>query len=162
VQAFSQKSAEVVALELEAHCPKSSLSWPNFPGGRPERPINTGAADFFGLHLCLARKSCPLGRGREEGEELEFGEKGVEVCGHFGETRKQWSARGSERDLAETDGLEFAQDVGDFAGFTRGTPRYGEAGADPIRQEAPNLLFEQPLPEKPNQVWAGDISGPAN
>jgi len=56
----------------------------------------------------LGRKGCPLGRGCEEGEELEFGEKGVEVCGHFGETRKQGSARGSERDLAETDGLEFA------------------------------------------------------
>jgi len=135
VQAFSQKSAEVVALELEAHCPKSSLSWPNFPGGRPARPINTGAADFFGLHLCLGRKSGPLGRGCKEGEELEFGEKGVEVCGHFGMTRKQGSARDSDRDLAETDGLEFAQDAGDFAGLTRGTPLSGEAGADPIRQD---------------------------
>ena len=34
-------------------------------------------------------------------------------------------------------------------------PRTSDGRAD---KPSPNLLFEQPLPEKPNQVWAGDIT----
>ena len=72
------------------------IRYPNFPDGRPEGPINTEGPIFFGLQLCAGGEGGPLGRGGEEGQELEFGEKGVEVCGHFGEARKQWSAEGSD------------------------------------------------------------------
>jgi len=50
----------------------------------------------IGFALKRTMKGSPLGRGGEEGQELEFGEKGVEVRGHFGETRQQWSAGGSD------------------------------------------------------------------
>jgi len=41
--------------------------------------------------------------------------------------------------------LEFAQDAGDFAGFSGGSPLFGEAGADPIRQEADAHVVEDAL-----------------
>ena len=41
-----------------------------------------------------------------------------------------------EVDGAEADGLELAQDAGDFAGFAAEAPLAGEAGADPVGQKA--------------------------
>lgn len=38
--------------------------------------------------------------------------------------------------------MEFAQDAGDFAGFPGGSPLAGEAGADPISQEADAHVVE--------------------
>lgn len=58
--------------------------------------INTGVPDIFGLHLCLGGKGGPLGRGCEKGQELEFGEKGVEVGGDFGEASEGGAAGLSE------------------------------------------------------------------
>jgi hypothetical protein len=37
---------------------------------------------------------------------------------------------------AEADGLELAHDAGDFAGFATQAPLTGQAGADPVGQEA--------------------------
>jgi len=65
---------------------------PNFPGGRPERPIDTGAWRFFGLRLCFGRESRILGRGGEKGLEIDLGKQGVEVSGNFGETNQEWTA----------------------------------------------------------------------
>ena len=41
--------------------------------------------------------------------------------------------------------MEFAQDAGDFAGFSAGAPLAGEAGADPISQEADAHVVENAL-----------------
>ena len=40
--------------------------YPDFPSSRPERPINTSGAIFFGLRLCWFGVFCPGGRGSEE------------------------------------------------------------------------------------------------
>ena len=42
------------------------LAYPDFPSSRPERPINTSGAIFFGLRLCWFGVFCPGGRGGEE------------------------------------------------------------------------------------------------
>ena len=39
-------------------------------------------------------------------------------------------------DRAKTDGLQLAQDAGDFAGFPAQAPLAGESGADPVGEEA--------------------------
>jgi len=49
---------------------------------------------------------------------------------------RTWSPSVFEVDGAEADGLELAQDAGDFAGFVTQAPLAGEAGADPIGEEA--------------------------
>jgi len=48
-------------------------------------------------------------------------------------------------DGAEADGLELAQDTGDFAGFATEEPLAGEAGADPIGQEADAHVVDDAL-----------------
>jgi hypothetical protein len=40
--------------------------YPDFPSSRPERPINTSGAIFFGLRLCWFGLFGPGGRGGEE------------------------------------------------------------------------------------------------
>ncbi len=65
-----------------------------------------------------------------------MGELGVEIGGDFGDLLEDLETFVFEVDGAEADGLELAQDAGDFAGFATQAPLAGEAGADPIGQEA--------------------------
>ncbi len=60
---------------------------------------------------------------------------GVEVGGDFGDAFEDLESFVFEVDGAEADGLELAQDAGDFAGFATQAPLAGEAGADPVGQE---------------------------
>ena len=69
-------------------------------------------------------------------EEFEFGELGVEVGGDFGDLLEDLETWVFEVQGAEADGLELAQDAGDFAGFATQAPLAGEAGADPVGEEA--------------------------
>ncbi|GEM_PF-4556855 len=46
--------------------------------------------------MSFGGKGGPLGRGGEEGRELEFCEKSVEVSWHFGETGKETGEDGAE------------------------------------------------------------------
>ena len=61
---------------------------------------------------------------------------GVEVGGDFRDLFEDLESFIFEVDGAEADGLELAQDAGDFAGFATQAPLAGEAGADPVGQEA--------------------------
>jgi len=61
---------------------------------------------------------------------------GVEFGGDFGDLLEDLESFVFEVDGAEADGLELAQDAGDFAGFAIEAPLAGEAGADPVGQEA--------------------------
>ena len=61
---------------------------------------------------------------------------GVEFGGDFGDLLEDLESFVFEVDGAEADGLELAQDAGDFAGFATQAPLAGEAGADPVGQEA--------------------------
>jgi len=53
---------------------------------------------------------------------------GVEVGGDFGDLLEDLESSVFEVDGAEADGLELAQDAGDFAGFAAEAPLAGEAG----------------------------------
>jgi len=57
---------------------------------------------------------------------------GVDVDGDFGDLLEDLEVFVFEVDGAEADGLELAQDAGDFAGFATEAPLAGEAGADPV------------------------------
>ena len=65
-----------------------------------------------------------------------MGELGVEVGGDFGDLLEDFESFGFEVDGAEADGLELAKDAGDFTGFAAEAPLAGEAGADPVGEEA--------------------------
>ena len=65
-----------------------------------------------------------------------MGELGVEVGGDFGDLLEDLESFVFEVEGAEADGLELAQDAGDFAGFAVLAPLAGEACADPVGQEA--------------------------
>ena len=78
-------------------------------------------------------------------EEFEFGELGVEVGGDFGDLLEDLEAFVFEVDSAEADSLELAQNAGDFAGFATKAPLAGEAGADPIGQEADAHVVDDAL-----------------
>ena len=70
---------------------------------------------------------------------------GVEVGGDFGDLFKDLESFVFEVDGAEADGLELAQNAGDFAGFATQAPLAGEAGADPIGQEADAHVVDDAL-----------------
>ena len=70
---------------------------------------------------------------------------GVEVDGDFGDLLEDLESFVFEVDSAEADGLELAQDAGDFAGFATQTPLAGEAGADPVGQEADAHVVDDAL-----------------
>ena len=57
-----------------------------------------------------------------------MGELGVEVGGDFGDLLEDLESFVFQVDGAEADGLELAQDAGDFAGFATEAPLAGEAG----------------------------------
>ena len=61
---------------------------------------------------------------------------GVEIGGDFGDLLEDLESFVFEVDGAEADGLELAQDAGDFGGFAAEAPLAGEACADPVGQEA--------------------------
>ena len=61
---------------------------------------------------------------------------GVEVGGNFGDLLEDLESFVFEVDSAEADGLELAQDAGDFAGFATEAPLAGEACTDPVGQKA--------------------------
>ena len=69
-------------------------------------------------------------------------ELGVEVGGNFGDLLESFVF---EVDGAEADGLELAQDAGDFAGFAAEAPLAGEAGADPVGEEADAHVVDDAL-----------------
>ena len=70
---------------------------------------------------------------------------GVEVDGDFGDLLEDLESFVFEVDSAEADGLELAQDAGDFAGFATQTPLAGEAGADPVGEEADAHVVDDAL-----------------
>lgn len=70
---------------------------------------------------------------------------GVEVGGDFGDLFEDLETFVFEVDGAEADGLELAQDAGDFAGFATQAPLAGEAGADPVGQEADAHMVDDAL-----------------
>jgi len=74
-----------------------------------------------------------------------LGELGVEVGGDFCDLFEDLESSVFEVDGAEADGLELAQDAGDFAGFATQAPLAGEAGADPIGQEADAHVVDDAL-----------------
>ena len=74
-----------------------------------------------------------------------MGELSVEVDGDFGDLLEDLEPFIFEVDSAEANGLELAQDAGDFAGFAIQTPLAGEACADPAGQEADAHMVEDPL-----------------
>ena len=74
-----------------------------------------------------------------------MGELGVEIGGDFGDLLEDLETFVFEVDGAEADGLELAQDAGDFAGFATQAPLAGEAGADPIGQEADAHVVDDAL-----------------
>jgi len=78
-------------------------------------------------------------------QELEFGELGVEFGGDFGDLFEDLESLVFEVEGAEPDGLEFAQDAGDFAGFPVQAPLAGEAGADPVGEEADADMVDDAL-----------------
>ena len=61
---------------------------------------------------------------------------GVEVGGDFGDAFEDLETWVIDVQGAEADGLELAQDAGDFAGFAAQAPLAGEARADPVGEEA--------------------------
>ena len=70
---------------------------------------------------------------------------GVEVGGDFGDLLEDLEVFVFKVDGAEADGLELAQDAGDFAGFATQAPLTGEAGADPVGQEADAHMVDDAL-----------------
>jgi len=58
-------------------------------------------------------------------QEFECGELGVEIGGDFGDVFQDLESFVFEVDGAEADGLELAQDAGDFAGFATQVPLAG-------------------------------------
>jgi len=70
---------------------------------------------------------------------------GVEVGGDFGDLLEDLESFVFEVDGAEADGLELAQDAGDFAGFAVLAPLAGEAGADPVGEEADAHVVDDAL-----------------
>ncbi len=70
---------------------------------------------------------------------------GVEVGGNFGDLFEDLESFVFEVDGAEADGLELAQDAGDFAGFAAEAPLAGEACADPAGQEADAHVVDDAL-----------------
>lgn len=70
---------------------------------------------------------------------------GVEICGDFGDLLEDLESFVFEVDGAEANGLELAQDTGDFAGFATQAPLAGEAGADPVGQEADAHVVDDAL-----------------
>lgn len=76
---------------------------------------------------------------------MEFGELGVEFGGDFGDLFEDLEVFVFEVEGAEADGLELAQDAGDFAGFATQAPLAGEAGADPVGEEADADMVDDAL-----------------
>ena len=74
-----------------------------------------------------------------------MGELGVKVGGDFGDLLEDFESFGFEVDGAEADGLELAKDAGDFAGFAAEAPLAGEAGADPVGEEADAHVVDDAL-----------------
>ena len=74
-----------------------------------------------------------------------MGELGVEVGGDFADLLEDLESFVFEVDSAEADGLELAQDAGDFFGFATQAPLAGEACADPIGQEAEAHVVDDAL-----------------
>ena len=70
---------------------------------------------------------------------------GVEFGGDFGDLFEDLEDLVCEVEGAEADGLEFAQDAGDFAGFAVLAPLAGEAGADPVCEEADAHMVDDAL-----------------
>ena len=70
---------------------------------------------------------------------------GLEVGGDFGDLLEDLESFVFEVDGAEADGLELAQDAGDFAGFAVLAPLAGEAGADPVGEEADAHVVDDAL-----------------
>jgi len=110
-----------------------------------EKADNTGCAKIFGLHLRFFSRLRPRGWGGKERKEIEFREDYVEVLGDSGYAGWQRSAGLSHRDLPEADGLEFAEDPGDVAGFSSGVPLPGQPCADPAGQKTDADMIDDPL-----------------
>ncbi len=80
---------------------------------------------------------------------------GVEIGGDFGDLLEDLESFVFEVDGAEADGLELAQDAGDFAGFAAEAPLAGEASADPVGQEQMRtwLMTRSGLRWKTGRTW---------
>ena len=57
---------------------------------------------------------------------------GVEFGGDFGDAFEGSGSLVFDVDCAQGDGLELAQDAGDFAGFSKQSPSACDAGSDPV------------------------------
>ena len=92
---------------------------------------------MVGACICSMQYYAFTGKKREKSKTLlfchaPFGELGVEIGGDFGDLLEDLESFVFEVDGAEADGLELAQDAGDFAGFAAEAPLAGDACADPV------------------------------